>query len=198
MDEIWRQLPVDREVPLFQERKKFFLSTAKSAQRVLDLGCGDGAFTSVLDAAGIPVVGADVSTEALSRAKDRNPNLEFRNLSLEQGLPFEDASFDLVICSEVIGQVVDTQGFLSEVRRVICPSGKLAITVPYHGRLTNLWTALAGFEKHFSPLGQQLRFYTKKSLTELLETVGFEVVNLRAVGGPAFIRQMIFAEACRP
>ncbi len=188
---------MDREVPLFQERKRFFLSAADSAQRVLDLGCGDGVFTFELAGTGVSVVGADISTESLSRARRKYPDLEFRQVSSAQGLPFEDASFDLVICSEVIGQVVDTQAFLTEVRRALCSSGKLVVTVPYHGRLLNTWIALARFEKHNSPLGQQLRFYTKKSLRELLEMVGFEVVDIRAVGGFPLFRQMIFAEARR-
>jgi ubiquinone/menaquinone biosynthesis C-methylase UbiE len=54
---------------------------------------------------------------------------------IEGPLPFKDNSFDVVWASEVIEHVADTARWLSEVRRVLAPSGRLLVTTPSHGRL---------------------------------------------------------------
>jgi SAM-dependent methyltransferase len=90
-------------------------------------------------------------------------------------LPLEHASVDLVWCSEVLEHVADTAYLLLEVRRVLRPGGRLLVTVPRSGRLT----ALIRFQAHFDPLGQHLRFYTRRSLAATLEHSGFEDVRVR-------------------
>ena len=59
-------------------------------------------------------------------------------------LPLEDNSFDVVWASEVIEHVADTGRWLSEVRRVLKPGGRLLLTTPSHGRLR---VALGGIER---------------------------------------------------
>ena len=55
---------------------------------------------------------------------------------------------------------------LGEIRRVLRPGGRALITVPYHGRLQAARIALTRFEAHFDPLGQHVRFFTRRSLVE--------------------------------
>jgi 2-polyprenyl-3-methyl-5-hydroxy-6-metoxy-1,4-benzoquinol methylase len=79
----------------------------------------------------------------------------------------------------VLEHVADTAHFLLEVRRVLRPGGRLLVTTPAHGRLKRTAIALARFESHFDPLGQHLRFYTRRSLAATLEHAGFEDVRVR-------------------
>ncbi len=182
-------------MPEFRRRSQLALSIAGPGKRVLDLGCGDGVFTSLMAEVGSHVTGADISSEALARARRREGDTEYVEVPLGGALPFDDQSFDAVLCSEVCGQVIDTQSFFSEVRRVLRSNGSLALTTPYHGRLLNVWIALTGFERHYSPFGSQLRFYTKRSLHHLLHTFGFENADIWTVGGVPTAREMIFATA---
>ena len=185
-------------MPEFSQRRQLALSIAGPGKRVLDLGCGDGVFTSLMAEAGSHVTGADISSEALARARRREGDAEFVEVPLGGALPFDDRSFDAVFSSEVCSQVIDTQSFFSEARRVLCPTGRLALTTPYHGKLLNVWIAVTGFERHHSPLGSQLRFYTKRSLHRLLDTFAFDDIDIWAVGGPPLARRAIFATAQRP
>jgi len=173
-DELWDLVPEDPGSP--PEHLVVFVRGLGGAQRALDLGCGDGRLTRELDAA--EIVGADVSEVALDRAARRVPGAHRVDLIPDAPLPLEDASFDLVLCSETIEHVRDVQLLLSEVRRVLRPGGTLALTTPAHGRRTTLRALLTGFGRVFPPLSPHLRFFTLRSLTGLLADMGFEVVDV--------------------
>jgi ubiquinone/menaquinone biosynthesis C-methylase UbiE len=161
---------------------------------VLDLGCGAGELTAEVAAAGAVVVGVDVAQAALERARTKCPGLEFRLAPFDGPLPLEDNSFELVWASEVIEHVADTARWLSEVRRVLAPGGRLLLTTPSHGRLR---LALGGVERFSEPLGDHLHLYTRRSLGRVLEQFGFRELRVRAVGGPPLLRRMLVARAVR-
>jgi ubiquinone/menaquinone biosynthesis C-methylase UbiE len=162
--------------------------------RALDLGCGDGAFTVLLREAGADAVGAEVADAALERARRARPGLRFVQVAVDGPLPFDDHSFDLVWVSEVIEHVADTARWLSEVRRVLAPGGRLLITTPNHGRLG---VFLHGVERYSEPLGDHLHLYTRGSLTELLREFGFGEIRARAAVGLPPLRELLLASAKR-
>ena len=101
-------------------------------------------------------------------------------------MPFADSEFELVLCAETIEHVRDVQLLLSELRRVLRPGGRLALTTPAHGRRTGLSVLARGFERRFDPLSPHLRFLTRRSLRALLEEHGFEVRSLERRAGTLF------------
>ena len=104
-------------------------------QRVLDVCCGSGA--SAIPAAEIvgstgSVVGVDLADNLLAlarnKAKERDlTNIEFRHSDMTQ-LPFDEGSFDVVVCVFGIFFVPDMEAALRELKRVVRAGGKLAIT----------------------------------------------------------------------
>ena len=173
-DELWELVP-EPGTPPPQHLIEFV--AALGGRRTLDLGCGDGRLTEHLVAS--EVVGADVSTVALDRARVRLPGIELVELAVGEVLPFEDSGFELVLCAETLEHVQDVQWLLSEVRRVLAPRGRLAVTTPAHGRSTGLDVLVRGFEHRFDPFSPHLRFFTARSLASALDAMGFEVTSLR-------------------
>jgi SAM-dependent methyltransferase len=194
-EELWERLPAQLELPDYERRLRFLRSFARPGMRALDLGSGTGVFTAELAGAGVQAVGAEVAQAAVDRARSTYPDLGFCLVPIDGPLPFEDASFDLVWASEVIEHVADTGPWLSEVRRVLAPGGRLLITTPSHGRLR---LALGGIEPYSEPLGDHLHLYSRVSLRGLLQEFGFDDVWVRAVGGPPLLRRMLLASAKRP
>jgi ubiquinone/menaquinone biosynthesis C-methylase UbiE len=190
-EELWAEL----EPPHLQLRRRFLAGQARPGARALDLGCGAGELTGALAEAGVTVAGVDVAEAALRRARARCPEVEFVRVEAGGPLPFEDASFELVWCSEVIEHIADTAAALSEVRRVLAPAGRLALTTPAHGRLRVL---LGGLERYSEPLGDHLHLYTRRSLNALLVQFGFDQVRVRAAGGLPPLRALLLATARRP
>jgi ubiquinone/menaquinone biosynthesis C-methylase UbiE len=196
-EDVWEQLP--RELDPFDPdtRRRFLLEHVSPGERVLDIGCGEADFAACAAAAGAQVIGADIAEAALARARERHPDIDLRRVEPHGPLPFEDCEFDLVWASEVIEHVADTQRWLSEVRRVLAPGGELVITTPFHGRVKNALIALTRFERHHDPVGQHLRFYTRRSLRDLLLDFGFEPLTIRTAGGPPLLRRTLLASARR-
>jgi SAM-dependent methyltransferase len=129
-------------------------ATFARGKRVLDAGSGEGYGADVLARAGAnSVVGIDVAEEVVRHAHQKY-GLEFLAASISS-LPFEDGSFDLVVCFEVIEHVADAERALRELRRVLGPDGLLVISTP------NSAEYLVENEFHE-------REYTLEAFTELL------------------------------
>jgi ubiquinone/menaquinone biosynthesis C-methylase UbiE len=196
-ESFWADAPEDPEPWAWERRRALLLGEARAGERVLDLGCGAGRFVRALAEAGSEPVGVEIAEAALERARRNAPGADLRLLEPDGSLPLEHRSVDLVWCSEVLEHVADVAGQLVEVRRVLRPGGRLLVTVPFHGRVQGALIALTRFEAHFDPLGQHLRFFTRRSLATTLDAARFEAVDVRAWGGPPLLRRGLVARAVR-
>jgi 2-polyprenyl-3-methyl-5-hydroxy-6-metoxy-1,4-benzoquinol methylase len=196
---LWEQVPEGLDPPDFELRRRFLLERVRAGERVLDIGCGDGAFAAALAHAGARVVGIDVAAEPLRRADAREAELELRLVEADAPWPLPDESFDVVWAGETIEHVADTGGWLSEAHRVLRPRGRLLLSTPDHGRLRLLLLALSqrAFAQHFHPLADHLRFYTRGSLKEVLRANGFQLVTVTRAGGLLGARRVLLADARR-
>ncbi len=198
-EELWQALPEGLEPSDFALRRRFLLERARPGGRVLDVGCGEARFTLELARAGAEVVGIDVAEEPLRRARTRHPELDLRLVAAEGPWELEDASFDMIWAGEVIEHVADTAAWLSEVRRVLRSGGSLVASTPAHERFSLARLALSrrAFAAHFNPLGDHLRFYSRNTLTQLLDEFGFEQIQVQSAAGPPGARALLLAHALR-
>jgi SAM-dependent methyltransferase len=196
-ESFWADAPPDPEPWEWARRRALLLDEARTGERVLDLGSGAGRFVAALRDAGADPVGVEIAEAALERARGNAPGADLRLLEPDGSLPLEHASVDLVWCSEVLEHVADTEHLLLEIRRVLRPSGRVLITVPFHGRVKAALIGLLRFDAHFDPTGQHLRFYTASSLARTLDRAGFEDVRVRTWGGPPLLRTGLTARAVR-
>ena len=107
--------------------------------RLLDVGCGYGIFARALaEGAGIGVVAIDVLPDRVysaaskhrERIRPRDGNLSLLIADAAQGLPFRDASFDVVVATEVLEHLENPSLLLKEIRRVLRKGGQLFVTTP--------------------------------------------------------------------
>lgn len=198
-ESLWESVPAGLAPPDFDLRRRFLLEHVVAGERVLDVGCGEGWFAVELARAGVEVVGIDVAEEPLRRARARDPELDLRLVDDDGPWPLDDASIDAVWAGETIEHVADTAGWLSEVRRVLRPGGRVLLSTPAHGRLRVLWLALSkrAFEAHFDPRADHLHYYTRASLTRLLGELGFQQVAVRAAAGVPGAWRLLLAHAVR-
>lgn len=106
------------------------LAAPTEGERALDIGCGTGLVTSLLDAAvgdsGL-VIGVDLSTRMLELARTRSgPHTRLMRMPPEE-LVFVDSVFDLVTMGESFGHMSEPARALAEARRVLRPGGRVAV-----------------------------------------------------------------------
>jgi SAM-dependent methyltransferase len=160
----------------------------------LDLGCADGYWSVAIAERGANrVVGVDPESGRITsaRAKTRTADVGFLVAGAES-LPFHDRSFDGVFLNEVLEHVSDERATLAEVRRVLRPSGHLALFSP------NRWFPFEGHGARLSPdrtlIGRPVplmpwlparwtsRFATARNywpgeLRTLVQDAGFDIVD---------------------
>lgn len=152
-------------------RLKKSLSFMPSGIKVLDVGCFSGDIGQRIRDLGNEVYGLELSAPAIKKAKNR---ISVIRHDLDNFFPLKDGSFDAVFAGEVIEHLFDVDKFLEETRRVLKHGGILVITTP---NLVSFWNRFrALFGKAFIDVNtdkQHIRFFTRASLTKLLESHGF-------------------------
>lgn len=124
-DWLWRKY-VDRTLAVLQT-----WTALQPGERVLDVGCGTGAFEQRLIAAGADneIVGVDLSVKMLERARTKlaaHPHVAFQQADAHD-LPFADDRFDVVVSASTFHYFDDPERALSEMGRVLCPGGRLVV-----------------------------------------------------------------------
>ncbi|GAK57004.1 methyltransferase type 11 [Candidatus Vecturithrix granuli] len=113
-----------------------------SALRILEIGCGAGLLCLELARSAKIVVGIDISHFVLDFANRVKDYLHCDNVFFQQGdaehLAFDNDTFDVVICSEVLEHLIKPQQALTEMRRVLKKDGTLILTTPCALSLSDL------------------------------------------------------------
>ena len=97
-----------------------------AGKSVLDVGCAGGFMTEAIAEKGARVTGIDPANEAINaaRAHAQGSGLEVSYIvGVGEELPYEDASFDAVVCVDVLEHVQDLDKVISEITRVLKPGG---------------------------------------------------------------------------
>jgi SAM-dependent methyltransferase len=172
------------------------LAGRTGAQRIVDVGCGDGSATSLVSNldAGNTVIGVDWSATALARARARGLLVVQGGVDTS-GLPLPDGCADVVIMSELIEHLVDTDTAVDEVRRVLRPGGVLLLSTPNLAAWFNRGLIALGLQPVFSEVSLRgiygrpghevvghLRLFTRRALVEFLTDRGFRCE--RVAGAP--------------
>jgi ubiquinone/menaquinone biosynthesis C-methylase UbiE len=146
------------------------------ASSLLDAGCGEGETLARLDGS-LPerTVAVDLSPEAVEFTAKRLPTVETACQSVEE-LPFEDDSFDLVLCLEVLEHIPEPDAAVGELARIA--RRRVVISVP-HEPWFKLGSLLRG--KYMRGLGnhpEHVNHWNPRTLRAFLEPQ-LEVVSLR-------------------
>jgi SAM-dependent methyltransferase len=149
---------------------------------VLDLPCGEGAFTKRMLESGANVFSADFLNIL------RIPHGQFSVVDMNQRLPYADAMFDAVVCIDGIEHIERPFDFIRECQRIIRKGGVLIISTPNLSALRSRWRyLLTGFhqgekspldESEYTPL-HHLSLVSFPELRYRLHANGFKVAAVR-------------------
>lgn len=154
----------------------------RRGERLLDAGCGEGRHCFGALERGAHVVGLDLDRPSLRAAVGglvrRAGELGTSGAMIHGNtfhLPFADASFDKVICSEVMEHVHDYRAAAAELARVTRPEGMVAVTIPT-ATSENLY--LRTGDDYFESLGGHIRIFKPRQLALGLAEAGLATVGV--------------------
>jgi ubiquinone/menaquinone biosynthesis C-methylase UbiE len=150
--------------------------------RLLDVGCGTGHHMASLRERGFDVAGVDGSPEMLEQARANNPDAEIK-LSDVESLPFPDASFDFILCIEVLRYLPSAVQCVREMSRVLKPGGICLTTAAPIMNLNGYWIVnrLANLTRVGDLVRLKQFFTTSWRLKREFFEAGFSDISVRGV-----------------
>lgn len=123
-----KKLPIDvgqaeRKHDSAGKRIAFSFVPEGEGKQALDIGCRDGYWSERLKGKGYTIFALDIEPKYLSALAH----------NVENGLPFDDESFDLVWCTEVLEHLHNPKFLLDEIERILKPNGRAILTTPNSG-----------------------------------------------------------------
>ena len=157
------------------------LLAVRPGERVLDVGCGDGALTAKIEHAGATVVGLDPAPDFVAAAVARG--LDARQIDA-QALPF-DGEFDAVFTNAVLHWIPDLDAALRGIRRALRPAGRFVGECGGHGNVAAVSTALQAVgRRHGVDVRMPWHYPTPAEFTRRLVAAGFRPTSVELIPRP--------------
>jgi len=163
--------------------------------KILDVGCGPGWFLGTLFKEGAKnIYGCD----CIKNLDFNNFQFDLVNLN-ELNLPYNEAEFDIVFCSDVLEHLENPSKCLREIRRVVKPNGAVYVTIPNCSNiLQRLYFVVSGNSKRFNPLPSQTVPHISMITTWIFRWLIKNKFRLARMGGDGFIVHSYLVEFLPP
>jgi 2-polyprenyl-3-methyl-5-hydroxy-6-metoxy-1,4-benzoquinol methylase len=185
---------------------RLLLAMVPPGGRVLDVGCSGGYLAERLVARGSTVTGIELDPDAAQHAREFCDRVLVGDVE-ELELPFEPASFETIICGDLIEHLRWPDRFLTRVRPLLRPGGRLVLTTPNIANWTIRLQLLFG-RFRYTDRGildrTHAHLFTRATLLECLEGSGYEVEEtefttpLPLIGAPLLERIAHLIGSLRP
>lgn len=164
-------------VQRYWQRERFrHVTEFVPAGRVLDVGCGSSRIIAALPPGSVAV---DILLRKLRYARRFQ---RFLAQASGAALPFRDATFPCVVCSQVIEHVPRDSPILDELCRVLAPGGRLVLGTPDYGGWQ--WPAIEAIYARVAPgayADEHITHYTRQELIDLFRSRGYRLLATRSI-----------------
>jgi 2-polyprenyl-3-methyl-5-hydroxy-6-metoxy-1,4-benzoquinol methylase len=153
------------------------LEAVGTGKRVLDVGCSSGYLSEPLSQRGNTLVGIELDPGAAREAERFCERVLVGDLETME-LPLEPASFDVVLCGDVIEHLRDPGAALARLRPFLKPGGRLVVSTPNIANWAMRLSLLAG-RWRYTDRGfldrTHTHLFTRRTLVETIERAGYRV-----------------------
>lgn len=158
----------------------------RSAQRILDVGCGSGGFAAQLMKPGKEVWGIEPDPAMAALASKQLTKTFCSDIETALGhLPV--AYFDCVVFNDVLEHLVDPFSVLRQVQRYLCQGGCIVASIPNVRYFYNLREVLLDRQWRYRNFGildrTHLRFFTEISMADMFADAGYRLIRQQGING---------------
>jgi 2-polyprenyl-3-methyl-5-hydroxy-6-metoxy-1,4-benzoquinol methylase len=161
------------------KRLKLMTSLVDNDQKILDLGCGTGDLMKLLYKKCSYIEGIEISKKVAIIGQKRGFKINISDLN--SIFPYQKDTFDTITAGEIIEHIYDTDFFLEEIKRILKSNGFLVLSTPNIATLGRRLMLLFGInpliETSLDKTAGHIRYFTKKSLEDLLNKHGFKIIK---------------------
>jgi 2-polyprenyl-3-methyl-5-hydroxy-6-metoxy-1,4-benzoquinol methylase len=156
--------------------------------RLLDVGCGVGAFLSAMSDLGWTAEGLDTDPRVVESCRRNGVHAQVGTLE-EANFPSE--SFDVVTASHVIEHIYDPVAFLAEVRRVLKVGGQVRLRTPNSDS-----SSLRRFRENWLGLEvpRHLYLFSPRTLAQVAQSAGFRSAVIRSTARNSYVTAVVSRE----
>lgn len=175
----------EHELRTEKERQDITVELAEG-DTLLEIGCAGGVMTANLSENIPNIVASDISLTYLRKAKKNVPSAKFVRLDIHN-LPFDDESFDCIVCTEVLEHVYSPYKALDEIHRILKPKGNFVLSVPNNMTFNRIFWHLMKRKEQYANLNimnLHINFFDTGSILELLRKSGFYPISIMSADVP--------------
>ena len=179
-----------------QSRPEIVPFIPKGAKRILDIGCGEGGFGAELKKQfNVEVWGIEFIPAAAGIAQRKLDRVLVGDV-MEKLKELPDKYFDCVIFNDVLEHLVDPYQVLVSMKSKFGPHGTVVASIPNIRYFRALFDLAIRGRWHYEESGTldktHLRFFTKKSVREMFESLGYRVVALKGINPTSSWKVSVF------
>jgi 2-polyprenyl-3-methyl-5-hydroxy-6-metoxy-1,4-benzoquinol methylase len=179
-----------------QARPEMLPFIPKDAKRILDVGCSEGRFGLQLkEMLGAEVWGVEMMEAVAGIARQSLDRVLVGDI-MQQLAHLPDDYFDCVTLNDVIEHIVDPYRMLLAMKQKLSPRGVVVASIPNIRYFRNLFDLVIRGSWRYTEHGildnTHLRFFTKKSIKETFESLGYRVIQLQGINATPSWKVRVF------
>ena len=178
------------------DRQEMLNFLPKEAKRVLDVGCSDGSFASAVKAKNnAEVWGIEYMDQEAKKAMEKLDKV-FSGPCEDFLDKLPDTYFDVIYFNDVLEHLVDPYMVLEKIKSKLSEDGVVISSIPnirFHSVLIPLIFGKKFEYQNFGVMDKtHLRFFTKKSIKNMYENLGYDVMNHIGINRTGSLRPILY------
>ncbi|MCL1463547.1 bifunctional 2-polyprenyl-6-hydroxyphenol methylase/3-demethylubiquinol 3-O-methyltransferase UbiG [Argonema galeatum] len=153
--------------------------------KALDVGCGGGFSCEFMADRGVEVSGIDRSAKCIEKAQEhavkRGIKIDYK-YGLAEEMPYEDNTFDVVVCVDVLEHIADLNKVISEINRILKPNGLFffdTINRNFKSKFVMIWLMENILREIKQGVHDWRKFIKPEELTDLMEERSFTDIDIK-------------------
>lgn len=179
------------------ERREMMGYIPQSCQKILEVGCGDGSFASLLKKRdNVEVWGVEIHEQSANIAASKLDRVlcgDFETLMADQ-LPTN--YFDCIVFNDALEHFPYPDKLLIRVKELLVSDGLIVTSLPNFRYVGNLWEIIIDKDFRYKSFGildyTHFRFFTMKSIKRMFEEAGFQVIISQGINKTNSIKVRLF------